>query len=52
MIRFAIAELLRPHPCSVAEVARKIHCQIVRNEKSRRDHWRTKGLVAPPKRVS
>jgi hypothetical protein len=52
MLHFAIAELLRPHPPSVAEVASKIHYQIARNEKARRDRWRAKGFIAPAKRVS
>ena len=51
MLRFAIAELIKPRPPSVAEVARKIHNQIVRNEKARRDRWRAKGFFAPEKRV-
>jgi hypothetical protein len=49
-VRVALAELLRSPPASPAAIAAAITRQIRRNEAARRDRWRAKGLVAPPKR--
>jgi len=51
MIRTAVAELIRPQPPPLEEVAKKIRIQIARNEKSRDDRWRARGLVAPKRRI-
>lgn len=51
MIRGAIAELIRPQPPPLEELAKRIRNQIARNEKARADRWRAKKLVAPRKRV-
>jgi hypothetical protein len=42
--------LQRP-PLEPARIAELITQQLRRNEQTRRDHWRARGLVAPPKRL-
>jgi len=51
MIRGAIAELIRPQPPPLEDLANRLRNQIARNEKSREDRWRAKKLIAPKKRV-
>ena len=51
MVRVAVAELIKPRPPPLEEIAKKISLQIARNEKARTDHWRAKGVVAPRKRM-
>lgn len=49
-VRFACAALLQKSPRSPAQIADDITQQLRRNEQARRDHWRSRGLTAPPRR--
>ena len=51
MVRVAVAELIKPRPPPLEDIAKAICRQIARNEKARTDHWRAKGLIAPRKRM-
>lgn len=49
-VRVALAGLLQSPPLDPRSIANNITQQLRRNEQSRRDHWRKRGLRAPRKK--